>query len=164
MQFKEHVGESQFATPNARVASEARSTHAPAACSGRAEEPIASDDIGLGAAHRSDEPAAPVFDEVQMSKFVALMGPDWVARNLAKFAIDVEGRLAALDAASPSDLAAIAHGMIMMPAQCGFTELLDIAELVQREARQGAGLNRIPELRAAGERALAVMRTYTPRA
>jgi hypothetical protein len=53
--------------------------------------------------------------------------------------------------------------MIMMAAHCGFTELLNICELVQSEARQGFGINRISELRAAAERALAAMRSYTPR-
>ena len=51
----------------------------------------------------------------------------------------------------------------MMAAQCGFTELLNVSEVAQREARQGSGLNRVAELRAAGERALAAMRSYTPR-
>ena len=58
--------------------------------------------------------------------------------------------MAALDAATPSDLVAIAHGMIMMAAQGGFTELLNVSEVVQREARQGLGLNLVDELRAAG--------------
>ncbi len=110
-----------------------------------------------------DLQAAPVFDESQMRKLIALMNPDWVTKNLRKFSIDVEGHLAALDAATPSDLARIAHAMIMMAAHCGFTELLNICELVQSEARQGFGINRISELRAAAERALAAMRSYTPR-
>lgn len=98
-----------------------------------------------------------------MSNFVAMMGADWVARNLPKFAIDVEARLAPLDAATPADLFAIVHGMISMAAGCGFTELLGVCELVQREARQGSGLSRIADLRAAGERALAAMRSYSLR-
>ena len=131
------------------------------------EVPVDSDGfaatIGHAAERQLDIKAAPVFDESQMSKLVALMGPEWVAKNLRKFAIDVEGRMAALDATTPSALAGIAHGMIMMAAQCGFTELLNVSEAVQREARQGFGLNLIAELRAAGERALAAMRSYTAR-
>jgi hypothetical protein len=111
---------------------------------------------------RTKTRTAHVLDNDKVSKFVALMGPDWVATNMRKFAIDVEARMASLDAATPSDLAQITHEMIMMAAHCGFTELLNILEDVQREARQGAGLNRITELRAAGERALAVMRSYAP--
>jgi len=107
---------------------------------------------------------APVLDEVQMANCVDLMGPDWVARSLRQFAFDVEARLSALDAASPPDLARMAHGMISMAAHCGFTELLHVLENVQREARRGAGVSRIGELRAAGERALTAMRSYTPRA
>jgi hypothetical protein len=98
-----------------------------------------------------------------MLKLVALMGPEWVANNLRQFATDVENRLAVLDAATPADLAGISHGMIMLSAHCGFMELLNICELVQAEARQGFGLNRVSELRAAAERALAAMRSYTPR-
>jgi hypothetical protein len=116
------------------------------------------DDLNL----RTKTCAAPVLDEDQMSK-LALMGPDWVAEGLRKFAIDVEGRMAALDAATPSDLPRITHGMIMMAAQCGFTELFNVSEDVQGEARQGGGLNRVAELRAADKRALAVMRSYTAR-
>jgi hypothetical protein len=49
--------------------------------------------------------------------------------------------------------------MIMMAAHCGFIELLNAANLVQREARRGFGSDHVAELRAAGERALAVMRS-----
>lgn len=107
--------------------------------------------------------AAPVLDEDKMSQFISLMGSDWVAKALVQFAIDVEGRMASLDAATPSKLAGISHAMIMMAGMCGFTELLDVSEVAQQEARQGAGLNRIAELRAAGERALAAMRSYVAR-
>jgi hypothetical protein len=115
------------------------------------------------AASPSGAQAAPVFDEGQMSKLVALMGPGWVTKALRQFSADVELRLESLDAATPSELAGITHAMIMMAAQCGFTELFNVAEVVQREARQGFGLNHVAELRAACGRALAAMRSYTPR-
>jgi hypothetical protein len=112
---------------------------------------------------RRDARAEPVLDEDKMSQFVALMGPDWATKGLRRFAIDVEHRLASLGAATSSDLAHIAHGMIGVAAHFGFLELSAVSVEVQREARRGAGLNRIAELRAAGERALAVMRSHTPR-
>ena len=37
--------------------------------------------IAPAAETRLDKQAAPVFDESQMSKLVALMGPEWVAKN-----------------------------------------------------------------------------------
>jgi hypothetical protein len=154
-------------SPGPSSRAEARGAVEMTAAPARAEKPIDGGEcaarVGHAPAPLLDARAAPVLDETLMSKFVALMGPDWVAKGLRKFAIDVEGRLASLDAATPSDLAAITHGMITMTAHCGFTELYNLSVDVQREARQGAGLNRVAELRAAGERALAVMRSYTPR-
>jgi len=123
------------------------------------EKPIEGDEF----AARIGPVAAPVLDENKMFQFVSLMGPDWVAKALLEFAIEVEGRMASLDAATPSKLASSSHAMIMMAGMCGFTELLDVSEVAQREARQGAGLNRVAALRAAGERALAAMRSYVPR-
>jgi HPt (histidine-containing phosphotransfer) domain-containing protein len=119
---------------------------------------------GRAVAPRFDADPARVLDEGQMAKLIGLMGPDWVFKSLGKFATDVEARLAALDAADPSELASIAHGMIGMSAHCGFMELFHVCEEVQREARRGAGSDRVGELRAAGARALAVMRSYSPRA
>jgi hypothetical protein len=126
-------------------------------------DPVESDElaavIGRAALRLPGPVVWPVLDDDEMARFVGLMGPEWVARNLRKFAIEVERGLASLDAASPSELAGIAHAMIMMAAHCGFIELLNAANLVQREARRGFGSDHVAELRAAGERALAVMRS-----
>ena len=106
--------------------------------------------------------AAPILDKDQMAAFVAMMGAKRAAEAMRKFALYVEDRLTGLATATPAELAAIAHGMIMMASQSGFAELAKVCAEVQREARQGAGLNRAPELRAAAERALAALRTCSP--
>jgi len=168
MRFKKYAGDCNVAPADALVQAEPRRTHAVMAASIGVEDPVDGDEFpttsGRGAAPpQLDVHAAPVLDNDKMSKLVALMGSEWVAKNLRKFAIDAERELASLDAATTSQLAGIAHGLAGMAGYCGFTELLNVSGVVQREARQGAGLNRVSELRAAGERALAAMRFYTHR-
>jgi len=154
MGSEKRTGGGVIAPVNTLIKAEARGADAPLARSADIDQPIEGE-----CAARVGAPTAPVLDEDKMSKFVALMGSEWVAKNLRKFAMDVERRLASLDTATASELGGIAHGMIMMAAQCGFTELLNVSEVVQREAREGAGLNRITELRDAGDRALVAMRS-----
>jgi len=105
---------------------------------------------------------APILDKDQMAAFVAMMGANWVAEALGKFALHIEDRRARLSTATPAELAAIAHGMIMMASQCGFVELTKVCVEVQLEVRQGAGLDRAPKLRGAAERALAALRSCSP--
>jgi hypothetical protein len=157
VQLGKCCGDYYIAIDNAQA--RGRGMHAATARLADIEEGIVSDAFTA----RLGPSATPVLDEDKMSKLIALMGPEWVAGNLPKYAIEVERRLASLDAATSSELAVIAHALMGMAGYCGFMELLDVLEDVQREARKGAGLNRIPELRAAGDRALAVMRSYTPR-
>jgi len=166
MRIKKLAGDCDAAPTNTLFRAEARGTHAAMARSVGTEDPIEGDELSATIsylrARGSGVQASPIFDEAKMSQFVAMMGPEWVAKALRQFAIDVERGLASLDAATTPELAGITHGMVMMAAHGGFTELLNVSEVAQREARQGFGLNRVAELRAAGERALAAMRSYTP--
>jgi hypothetical protein len=156
---RKRVQDGNVSTANAPIRKEALGTDIAMARSTEIEEPMVGDEF----AARIGPLTAPVLDNDKMSKLVALMGSEWVAKSLRKFALDVERGLASLDSATPSELAVISHGMIMMAASCGFTELLNVAEVVQREARGGSGLNRLTELRDAGDRALAVIRSYLSR-
>ena len=110
---------------------------------------------GEGAAYSADP--APVLDERKLSDLVALMGLDWVTRRLILFAEEISARLKALDRLTSAELAATVHQMAGMAGYCGFMELGDLCASIQRDARQGGGGERIPALRAAAERTLAVI-------
>jgi HPt (histidine-containing phosphotransfer) domain-containing protein len=104
------------------------------------------------------------WDERKIAELVALMGVEWVERRLDQFAAEIERRMASLASATPSELARSAHALMGMAGYFGFHELLDLCARVQRQAREGSGLDGIEELRAAGEKVFSAIRINALRA
>ena len=113
--------------------------------------------IGHGVAAPFDQKAFSVTDEGKMAQLVELMGREWVDSRLDKYLAEIE-RVATLPATT-DELIANIHSLAGMAGNFGFTEVLCLCADIQREMRLGFGLRRNGELRSAGERCRAAVRS-----
>ncbi len=100
----------------------------------------------------------PVLDKRIIADLDDYIGRERRTIMLARFVTFVEQHLVVLGSASVPELAAMTHSLLSMSGQFGFMELSRLAAEVEEEAREGSGLDRIADLRRAGERALAAAR------
>ncbi len=96
-----------------------------------------------------------VLEPEKLEDLARYIGQERLTQMLERFVIELEKRLPVLGSFTVADLATETHMLRAMAGQFGFMELSNLCAEIEGEARQGAGLNRLPDLAAAGERALA---------
>ena len=102
---------------------------------------------------------SPVLDERKLSELVGFIGRDRVAKMLGQFVVEIETRVASADPSSPDELATLTHSLSSLSGQLGFLQLSRLCAEIEREARQGLGLDRLTNLRLVADSAIVAARS-----
>ncbi|GJD93109.1 PAS domain S-box protein [Methylobacterium iners] len=119
----------------------------------RAAEPATNDRGGEPDPARSTD----VLDETMLAMLAGVLGEGRISGLLAAFQSEVERRLAQLEAPgiTAAELSREAHAMVSLAGQLGFAALARLCREIEEVSAHGAGLDRLPELRAAASQAIA---------
>ncbi len=104
---------------------------------------------------------SPVLDERKLSELVGFIGRDRIAKMLGQFVFEIETRVASSDPAGPEELATLTHSLSSLSGQLGFLQLSTLCAEIEREARQGLGLDRLMDLRLVADSAIVAARSCT---
>ncbi len=104
---------------------------------------------------------SPVLDERKLSELVGFIGRDRIAKMLGQFVVEIETRVASSDPAGPNELATLTHSLSSLSGQLGFLQLSLLCSEIEREARQGLGLDRLTDLRLVADNAIVAARSCT---
>ncbi len=97
---------------------------------------------------------APILDTKPLERLASVMGREGVARLLKTFILNIGERNNELKGMTATELSAHVHSCKSMAGQLGFIELSRLCATVEEETNAGGGAQRVPELLAAGERAI----------
>ena len=104
---------------------------------------------------------SPVLDERKLSELVGFIGRDRIAKMLGQFVVEIESRVATFAPSSPDELATLTHSLSSLSGQLGFLQLSLLCAEIEREAREGLGLDRLADLRQAADSAIVAARSCT---
>ena len=97
---------------------------------------------------------ADVLELRKLEDLAGLLGRARLTGMLVKFVEELPSRLALAGSGGPQTLSDQMHMLVSTSGELGFHELSALCAEIVREARQGAGLDRLADLRSAGERAI----------
>ena len=95
----------------------------------------------------------PILDTTPLERLASVMGRERVARLLDTFVVNVSQRNSELRGMTTTELSAHVHSCKSMAGQLGFIELSRLCAAVEEDVTV-AGVHRVSELLAAGERAI----------
>ena len=104
---------------------------------------------------------SPVLDERKLSELVGFIGRDRIAKMLGQFVVEIETRVGSAGSSNPNDLATLTHSLSSLSGQLGFLQLSRLCSEIEREARQGLGLDRLTNLRLVADSAIVAARSCT---
>ena len=114
----------------------------------------------LGSADRLLTPAsnvtrfADVLELRKLEELARLLGRSRLTGMLTKFVEELPSRLAEAGSGGPQRLSDQMHILVSTSGELGFHELSALCAEIVQDARRGAGLDRLADLRSAGERAI----------
>lgn len=114
----------------------------------------------LGSADRAATAAsnitrfADVLELRKLEELAGLLGRHRLTGMLMKFLEELPSRLAEAESGGPQTLSDQMHILVSTSGELGFHELSTLCAEIVRDARRGAGFDRLADLRSAGERAI----------
>ena len=97
---------------------------------------------------------AGVLETRKLEELAVLLGRNRLVGMLTKFVEELPSRLALAESGGPQSLSDQMHMLVSISGELGFRELSALCAEIVQEARRGAGLDRIADLRSAGDRAI----------
>ena len=97
---------------------------------------------------------ADVLEPRKLEELAGLLGRNRLTGLLMRFVEDLPSRLALAGSGGPQALSDQMHMLVATSGELGFNELSALCAEVVQEARRGAGLDRLADLKSAGERAI----------
>ena len=98
---------------------------------------------------------ADVLELRKLEELAGLLGRNRLTGMLMTFVEELPSRLALAGSGGTQALSEQMHMLVGTSGELGFHELSALCAEIVREARRGAGLDRLAELRSAGDRAIA---------